>query len=80
MKFLIGIKGYAIAFAGLLLAVLTFGASQRRKGRKQEREKNVKKRLEAEAKTHERINNAEISDSADAARSWLSDRMHNPDK
>ena len=50
MKYLVGIKMYAIALAGFVLAVVTFGASQKRKGRK------------AERKLQERIDHEKASD------------------
>lgn len=64
--------GYLAAIGGLIMAVLTFGAYQRRKGVIGEREKTAKKTSEANAAARERIDNAiRPDDTSDAARDRL---------
>ena len=71
---MIRLKLYAAAIGAFILALITFGASQR----KAERTKNELRRLKEARDTAERIDNAKPADNAADARAnltgWLSRR------
>ena len=67
------IKLYAAAALAFLLAIVTFGQAQKRKGRKAERDKQEMKRLKDDKATRERIDNAKPANNPDDARTNLSD-------
>lgn len=67
--------GYLAAVGGFIMAVITFGAYQRRKGAVGVRESVLKKTNAANSAANERINDAiRLDDTADAARDRLSAR------